>query len=349
MSHPYNPVTLYLKGFDWTGRTSRGQLLVCMVAVWIPATILLFLDLFGTASRLIEVGCWIALAALTVPMFGHVVRRLNDVDWPAFLACLLVVPIASFTLIIALLLKRRAYGRLYDVSPLRVAGFFLSIFVAALVLSRVIWSPYLVVAGSMKPNLLAGDVVIVERLGAVPAVGDVIAFEHPINGLAYLKRIVAAEGDTVQLLDGRLIINSAAVTLSQMEDWSELMGPQGPTRNYPRCANGAVGNGAVCTKIQYRETLPDSGGAGWPILDISQTGVMDNTGVWRVPPGHFFVLGDNRDNSLDSRVAAAAGGVGMVPQSAVIGRALRVLYSYDGPTAWRLWTWRTDRILRAIE
>lgn len=347
MAHQYNPITLFFKGFDWSGRTSRGQLLLVLIAVWLPGVALVFLDLFEGWERLAEVLCWVVLAILTVPLFGHIVRRLNDVDWPAGLVLLLLIPGVSLALQVVLLIKGRAYGRLYDITPLRMAGFVMSFFVAALVLSRVLWSPFIPVSGSMKPGLLPGDVVIVERLGMTPSVGDVIALEHPLTGEPYMKRIVAQEGDTVRMVNGTLVVNGQPATVVQIADWTEAMTPQGPNRFLPRCANGAVGQGANCHKRQFQETLIDAG--PWPILDIRPNTPLDNTREWQVPEGHFFVLGDNRDNSLDSRVAAAAGGVGMVPQSAVIGRALRVLYSYDGAAAWQLWNWRTDRILRAIE
>jgi signal peptidase I len=122
---------------------------------------------------------------------------------------------------------------------------------------------------------------------------------------------------------------------------------QGPMGNLPRCENGPVGEGGICQKSRYSETLPD--GPTHSILNIDENGFGDNTDVFTVPPGHFFFMGDNRDNSQDSRYGQAVGGVGFVPEANLIGRADRIMFSSAGRSMLYFWTWRSDRFFKAVE
>jgi signal peptidase I len=119
-------------------------------------------------------------------------------------------------------------------------------------------------------------------------------------------------------------------------------------KNLPACANEVVGVGAVCEKPRFRETLPN--GVEHAILNIRDSaGVPDNTDVYTVPEGQYFFMGDNRDNSADSRFAQGAGGVGFVPAENLIGRADRVIFSSAGRSMLFFWTWRSDRFFKAVE
>jgi signal peptidase I len=128
--------------------------------------------------------------------------------------------------------------------------------------------------------------------------------------------------------------------------FTEIMEYQGPQGLRPRCENGAVGQGAVCEKSRQYETLP--GGKRHAILNINDQ-FSDNTGVFTVPADHFFFMGDNRDNSTDSRVAQEARGVGFVPREDIVGRADRVMFSSAGRSMLAFWTWRSDRFFKAVE
>ena len=97
---------------------------------------------------------------------------------------------------------------------------------------------------------------------------------------------------------------------------------------------------------RYEETLPN--GVKYPVLDMTPHGISDNTAVYKVPEGHYFRMGDNRDKSTDSRVAQSALGVGFVPHENLIGRADRIMFSSAGKSMLYFWTWRKDRFFKAV-
>ena len=150
-----------------------------------------------------------------------------------------------------------------------------------------------------------------------------------------------------------LQINGTAARFEPNGDFVEVFAPQGPQRNIPICRERAVGLGAPCTKSRYTETLPN--GVSYSVLDtISQdtsnlTRInSDTTRIYTVPDGHYFFMGDNRDNSSDSRIPQSARGVGFVPAKDIVGRADRIIFSSAGRRMLAFWTWRGDRFFKAI-
>lgn len=260
------------------------------------------------------------------------------------------------------------------VYALLIAGVFRSLF----------FQPFWIPSGSMKDTLLIGDFLFVNKMtygysyascpsvvipsvglnldakkfcgvldgdntrlfGAEPERGDVVVFRHPVSGRDFVKRLVGLPGDKVQMIDGVLNLNGTAVTLEPAEVFTEIAGPQGPHRLRPRCGNGPVGDGGACEKERFVETLPN--GVKHSVLNIG-TQSMDNTGVYNVPAGHYFFMGDNRDNSSDSRVPNQAGGVGFVPYENLIGRVDRVMFSSAGRSMLFFWTWRANRFFKSVE
>ncbi|MDZ7710356.1 MAG: signal peptidase I [Roseovarius sp.] len=253
-----------------------------------------------------------------------------------------------------------------------IAGIFRTLF----------FQPFWIPSGSMKDTLLIGDFLFVNKmaygysyascpsirlggldidakdicgwldgdntriLGGEPERGDIIVFRHPVDGTDFIKRLIGLPGDQIQMRGGVLHINGAAVEVEPAGDFVEEFAPQGPMRIRPRCANGVVGLGADCIKPRFTETLP--GGRSHAILDIGPQRA-DNTGVFTVPAGHYFFMGDNRDNSTDSRFPQAVGGVGFVPYENLIGRANRVIFSSAGRSMLFFWTWRGDRFFEGLE
>ncbi|MDW4500517.1 signal peptidase I [Sulfitobacter sp. D35] len=259
------------------------------------------------------------------------------------------------------------------VYALLIAGVFRTLF----------FQPFWIPSGSMKETLLIGDFLFVNKMaygysyascpslilprfgididakdvcgvfdadntrlfGGDPERGDVVVFRHPVSGRDYIKRLIGMPGDTVQLKDGKVYLNGELAPQEPAGEFAEVMERQGPEGRYPRCTNGPVGEGAQCLKTRYVETLP--GGVSHTVLDIG-TQASDNTGVYTVPEGHYFFMGDNRDNSADSRLAQQAQGVGFVPYENLIGRADRIMFSSAGRSMLFFWTWRGDRFFKAV-
>ncbi len=238
-----------------------------------------------------------------------------------------------------------------------IAGIFRTLF----------FQPFWIPSGSMKETLLIGDFLFVNKmaygysrhscpfslcpfsgriLGSDPERGDIVVFRHPVTGADFIKRVIGLPGDRVQMQDGRLVLNGVALPQEPAGVFEEVFERQGPVGQFPRCANAPVGQGGACLKDRYRETLPS--GRGYSVLNID-TSFADNTPVYTVPEGHFFFVGDNRDNSQDSRAPQSVGGVGMVPFENLIGRARHVVFSSAGRSMLYFWTWRGDRFFVRLE
>lgn len=239
----------------------------------------------------------------------------------------------------------------------------------ALVFRTLFFQPFWIPSGSMKDTLLIGDFLFVNKMAygysehscplsvckfingrwfaGEPERGDVVVFRHPVNNQDFIKRVVGLPGDKVQMREGVLFINDQPAPQTPDGDFAEINARQGPMQSLPSCANSAqtVGLGGTCLKERFIETLP--GGYEHSILNVRRTRA-DDTDVFTVPPGQYFFVGDNRDNSIDSRFVRAVGGVGFVPAENLIGRADRVIFSSAGRSLFFVWTWRSDRFFKKI-
>lgn len=229
------------------------------------------------------------------------------------------------------------------------------------------FQPFWIPTGSMKDTLLIGDFLFVNKMAygyskyscpfgicpisgrifaSEPERGDVVVFRHPTLGTDYVKRLIGLPGDKIQIKNGVLFINDQEAKQRPDGTFEEIKAPQGRFGTVPLCANRPVGLGGTCEKQKLVETLPN--GVEHSVLDVAE-GRLDNTNVFTVPEGHFFFMGDNRDNSTDSRVSQNARGVGMVPFEYLLGRADRIMFSSAGKRLVYFWTWRPDRFFKAIE
>jgi signal peptidase I len=228
-------------------------------------------------------------------------------------------------------LRQRLIGWGRQLKPMLLAlGF-------VLIVRTVLAEPYRVPSPSMVPTLLVGDELIGSKFaygygkysspiglmpdfsgrlfGEAPERGDVIVFRLPRDpSTTYVKRLIGLPGDRIQMQKGRLYINDAIV----------------PRRAIGPFANDVGGRGIASTL--YVETLPN--GREHELVEISDAEEHDDTPSFVVPPKHYFMMGDNRDNSLDSRIAAEDGGVGFVPEDNLVARAELVLLSRDPAVAW---------------
>jgi signal peptidase I len=194
-----------------------------------------------------------------------------------------------------------------------------------------LYQPFNIPSSSMLPTLVVGDYVFVSKfaygysrysfpfsaqlpsgriLAAEPAAGDVVVFRVPKDAVDYVKRVVGLPGDRIQMKQGELFINGVAVRREGLAD-SDAEAQQ------DACASAVQGH-----VKRWRETLPN--GASYETLDCVDNSPLDNTDVFTVPAGSFFVLGDNRDNSTDSRVLSS---VGYIPFENLIGRVSLIFFS----------------------
>ena len=219
-----------------------------------------------------------------------------------------------------------------------------AIVLAVFVAKGALAEPFYVPSGSMEPTLLIGDALLASKypygygtaslpiqinlpetgrvFGEAPKLGDVVVFRWPGNrSQAWVKRVVGLPGDRIQMRQGHLFINDRAASLK----------PDG-------IGDAEDDTGGVQRAHRYIETLPN--GVSHAIFKIRDNGWLDNTPEVTVPPGHLFVMGDNRDNSADSRVPLREGGVGLLPIDNLIGRADAVVGSWDlGIRKQPVWTW----------
>ncbi|MEM0977052.1 MAG: signal peptidase I [Pseudomonadota bacterium] len=229
--------------------------------------------------------------------------------------------------------------------------------VIAGIIRTLFFQPFWIPSSSMKPTLLVGDFLFVNKmaygytqhscpfsmcsfindrwLAREPKRGDIIVFRNEREGADFIKRLIGLPGDTVQMVDGKVLVNGAELSQTPIGAFVEVAEPQGPQGRFPRCAN-STGFGGVCEKAQFVETLPS--GKTYNVLNVEDGNPFDDTGVFSIPADRYFFIGDNRDNSGDSRAQ-----LGSVPGSALIGRADRVMFSSKGARIIFFWTWRADR------
>jgi signal peptidase I len=212
--------------------------------------------------------------------------------------------------------------------------------IIALVIRTFLFQPFNIPSGSMKATLLVGDYLFVSKysygyshyslpfspplfhgriFGSEPNRGDIVVFRLPReDSTDYIKRVIGLPGDHIQMREGLLYINGQPVKRERIEDYLETE------------------EGERTTRVKrWRETLPN--GVSYTTLDLVDNGFYDNTQEYVVPPGNFFMMGDNRDNSTDSRVLSQ---VGYVPFENIVGRAQIIFFSIgEGERAWQLWRW----------
>jgi signal peptidase I len=239
-------------------------------------------------------------------------------------------------------------------------SFLFWLILGVVVLRSFIISPFNIPSESMLPRLLTGDYLFATKwsygyskyslpfslplipgriFASQPTRGDVVIFKAPPgNDVDYIKRVIGLPGDEIQMKGGQVWINGKAVPKVKTADFTV---PVSPNTDCGPGFDSTDGKGtAVCRYPQFRETLPN--GKSYTVLDMGAT-PQDDTGVFVVPEGDLFLMGDNRDNSMDSRFPAVeGGGIGLVPQENLVGKAEIMMFSTDGSSEWfKPWTWFT--------
>ncbi|MHA7818058.1 MAG: signal peptidase I [Erythrobacter sp.] len=238
--------------------------------------------------------------------------------------------------------------------------FLFKLLLAVLIFRSFIFSPFSIPSESMLPRLMNGDYLLAAKwpygfsnyslpfnaplipgriLAGAPERGDTVIFKHPVDETDYIKRVIGLPGDTVAMERGFIILNGEPLLREAMDDFEIVISPNTGCAWGGEETQNAAGK-TVCRYTRFRETLP--GGRSYEVLDFGFT-PSDTFSATIVPEGHMFVLGDNRDNSRDSRFEARSGdAVGIVPQDKLVGRAAIIMWSTDGSAEWiKPWTWFT--------
>jgi signal peptidase I len=240
--------------------------------------------------------------------------------------------------------------------------FLLKLLILVILLRSFVFAPFSIPSESMLPRLLIGDYLIVSKwnygysrfslpfgpdvgrgrlFANLPERGDVVVFKAPPgDDVDYIKRVIGLPGDEVQIKGGQLLLNRKLVPRKRIADFVEPLTPNSACAksDVAKFSERAGSGGSQCRYPRFVETLP--GGRNYQILDLENV-EADDTGVFVVPAGQLFLMGDNRDRSADSRFPAVENaGIGLVPVENLVGKAWFGIFSTDGTASWiKPWTW----------
>jgi signal peptidase I len=242
--------------------------------------------------------------------------------------------------------------------------FLLLLALAAWAFRSLVVAPFNIPSGSMLPTLYIGDYLLVAKwpygysrysfpfafppikgriLAHLPKRGDVAVFRAPGTDKDFVKRVIGLPGDTIAVQDGMLVLNGRPITRQELKPFAVPMSDNSPCKVVPPATPMVTSLGPgrnYCLYPAYRETLP--GGPSYAVLDQVDNPRADDFPAVKVPPGQLFLMGDNRDDSLDSRFSPSEGGIGFVPVENLVGRALVTFWSTDGSASYvKPWTWFT--------
>lgn len=259
--------------------------------------------------------------------------------------------------------KKSMDGRSGSKSFWRTARLVVGTLLVATLIRAFLFATFIIPSQSMMPRLLTGDVFVASKwsygwsrhsfssrlhlfdgriFGSDPKIGDVVIFAGVSDpGITYIKRVMGLPGDVVEMRQGRFYLNGRMLPQSRYRDFVIPLGPNVICLAIPGLIDLRVLTADAkpgCRFYQAREFLP--AGGSHRVLDFA-VARSDTYGPTRVPKGHVFMMGDNRDDSLDSRIPIDMGGLGMVPQDNIIGKARWVVFSSNGTGALlKPWTWR---------
>lgn len=240
----------------------------------------------------------------------------------------------------------------------------LEVVLIAWVIRSFVFAPFSIPSGSMLPALYIGDYVLTAKwpygfsrysfpygfpsydgriFNNLPERGDVVVFRVPGTDEDFVKRVIGLPGDTIEVRDGMLVLNGRPIPRQQEGTFAMPISANSPCRvvgDATPMTAPVEGGGQACLYPVYREKLP--GGRSYQVIDQIDNPRADDFGPVKVPEGRLFLMGDNRDDSMDSRYTTDEGGIGLVPVENLIGRATLIFWSTDGTAEYpKPWTWFT--------